>query len=38
MVKLYRYDEEQMAWVFFGWGLKTKVKEYTMLGFIVFFM
>mgnify|MGYP001228233375 CR=1 FL=1 len=38
MVKLYRYDRELEAWVFFGWGLRTKVREYTSLGFIVFFM
>jgi len=37
MVKLYRFDREIGAWVFFSWGARNKVKEYTAQGYVVIY-
>ncbi len=38
MVKLYRYDKKISAWVFFDYGVKSKVKEYTLQGYLVVYI
>jgi len=38
MVKLYRYDKSKEAWVFFDYGVKSKVREYTQQGYIVIYV
>ena len=35
MVKLYKYDNLHKAWVFFDYGIKSKIKEYTAQGYVV---
>lgn len=37
MVKLYRFDNKNGAWVFFDWGVRSKVREYTAQGYIVIY-
>lgn len=37
MVKLYRYNKQVKAWVFFDWGVRSKVREYTAQGYIVIY-
>ena len=37
MVKLYRFDRKNGAWVFFSWGVRNKVKEYTAQGYVVIY-
>ena len=38
MVKLYRYDKEKKAWVFVDYGVRSKVREYTMQGYMVVYL
>ena len=38
MVQLYLYDKEKGAWVFFDYGVKTKVREYTLQGYVVIYI
>ena len=38
MVKLYRYDKRQKAWVFFDFGVMSKVREYTAMGYICIYV
>jgi len=35
MVKLYKYDKELKAWVFFDYGIKSRIGEYTAQGYVV---
>lgn len=37
MVKLYRFDREIGAWVFFSWGVRNRIKEYTAQGYVVIY-
>jgi len=38
MVKLYRFDQAKGAWVFYSWGVRAKVKEYTAQGYVVIYI
>jgi hypothetical protein len=38
MVKLYRFDREKDAWVFVDYGVKSKVREYTLQGYVVVYI
>ena len=37
MVKLYKFDKEQNDWMFFDYGILSKVDEYLRCGLIVWF-
>lgn len=38
MVKLYRYDSKADAWVFFDYGVRSKVRQYTAMGYVVYYL
>ena len=38
MVALYRYDRKIGAWVFFSYGLRAKVIEYTKKGYVAIYV
>ena len=37
-MKLYRYDREKGKWVFVDYGVKSKVKEYILQGYVVIYI
>jgi hypothetical protein len=37
MVKLYRFNKQTGQWVFADYGVKSKVNEYTLQGYIVIY-
>lgn len=38
MVRLYKYDSRYEEWIFFDYGVKSKVKEYTAQGYMVIYI
>jgi len=38
MVKLYKFDRKKGKWVFFDYGIKNRVREYSRQGYIVIYI
>ncbi len=38
MVKLYKYNKAADAWVFVDYGVKSKIREYTLQGYVVIYI